>query len=873
MLTSETKQKINNCRDYLVWKIPDPKWQIDQITNALIYKFMSDQDKLAKEIGWNASFFVDQWEKESEKYEKYSWENLFDTKLTNEAKARLYIDGIEQLSKAKHLPELFRDIFKNAFLPFRDANTIVLFLTEINKFDYHHSEELGNAFEYLLSIMGSQWNAGQFRTPRHIIDFLVDVVDPKPGETIYDPACGTAGFLISAFTHIMENNPKLSVPEKLELYKNISWVDIDPGMAKIARVNLYLHGFKTPKISEDDTLSNIKLWENKYDVILANPPFMTPKWGIKVHEWYSIKSTKAEVLFTDYIAEHLRLKWRAWIIVPEGIIFQSANAYKDLRKMLVEQNLLYAVVSLPSWVFNPYSWVKTSILFLDRELASKTDKVLFVKVENDGYDLWAQRRPIWYEYNSQEVKIHVDAKFKAAFDIDNDVIIWNKLKDKVEYEINWKKYDFSIFNKNDLPITKYIINVFGNMIKLWNVDSDFNNFLSVWDYKQALLVEKSEIAKNWEYNLSAERYRENSIWDLSSYDFVELWEKISTITAGTKIQKNEFLEKWDIPVIDQSQNFISWYTNNLESKITVNKPLVIFGDHTCAVKYIDFNFAQWADWIKILETTEDLNPKFLYYNLLYKPLQSDWYQRHFTKLKLYKIPLPPLEIQEQIVDELDNYQKIIDWAKQIVENYKPKIKIDESWEVVELGKVCDVRDWTHDSPKYVENWLPLITSKNLKNWWIDFDNVNYISNLDHEKISKRSWVDDWDVLFAMIWTIWNPIIVKKDRDFSIKNVALFKFNWNMKLLNKYLCILLDSKYTDDNLINLSRWWTQNFISLSDIRNFKIPLPPLQIQEKIIAKIEEEQKHIECVKWFINIYEKKIKKRIEEVWGESLEDNE
>lgn len=369
MLTSETKQKINNCRDYLVGKIPDPKWQIDQITNALIYKFMADQDFLSLDFWWVASFFT--WE-----IEKYSWKNLFETRLTHEERAKLYTEWLEKLSHATHLPELFRDVFKDAYLPFKDANTIVLFLTEINKFDYHHSEELGNAFEYLLSIMGSQWDSGSFRTPRHIIEFLVDVVDPKPWQTIYDPACGTAGFLISAFHYIIENHPHLSVVEKLELYSHISWVDIDPWMAKIARVNLYLHGFKTPNIFEDDTITNPKLWENKFDVILANPPFMTPKWWVKAHEWYTIKATKSEVLFTGYIAEHLKLNGKAGIIVPDGIIFKQEKAYKDLRKMLVENNLLYAVVSLPSGVFQPYSWVKTSILFLDRNLASKTKDIL-----------------------------------------------------------------------------------------------------------------------------------------------------------------------------------------------------------------------------------------------------------------------------------------------------------------------------------------------------------------------------------------------------------------------------------------------------------------------------------------------------------------
>ncbi len=675
MLTTETKQKINNCRDYLVGKIPDPKWQIDQITNALIYKFMSDQDRLAVDLGWIASFFVDQWE--NEKYAQYAWIHLFDSKLTNDEKAKLYIAGIEQLSKAKHLPELFRDIFKDAFLPFRDSNTIVLFLTEINKFDYHHSEELGNAFEYLLSIMGSQWNAGQFRTPRHIIEFLVDVIDPKPWETIYDPACGTAWFLISAFTHILENNLHLSVIEKLELYKNISWVDIDPGMAKIARVNLYLHGFKTPKISEDDTLSNIKLWENKYDIILANPPFMTPKWGIRVHEWYSIKSTKSEVLFTDYIAEHLKLKWRAGIIVPEWIIFQSANAYKDLRKMLIENNLLYAVVSLPSWVFQPYSGVKTSILFLDRELASKTKDILFVKVENDGYDLWAQRREI--------------SK--------------NDLPKALEII---KEYKESIFNPLNPPYQGETLALLHSTHhrEISNPSPDKGRLGGV------LVVPKSKIAENGDYNLSMERYRETII-SPSNFEMVELGGKMKTITATIKIQKNEFLDKWSIPVIDQSQKFISWYTNNINSKISVEKPLVIFWDHTCCVKYIDFDFSQWADWIKIIEPNDDLNTKYLYYNLYYKPIISDWYKRHFLKLKDYKIPLPPLEIQEKIVEELDNYQKIIDGAKQIVKNYKPKLPLNPpqwgglrgSWE---LGS-CRIRRglWC----KRLNSWFSKICRK------------------------------------------------------------------------------------------------------------------------------------------------------------------
>jgi type I restriction-modification system DNA methylase subunit len=145
-------------------------------------------------------------------------------------------------------------------------------------------------------------------------------------------------------------------------------------MVRLSRANLYLHGFPNPVIHEYDTLTSEERWDERCDVILANPPFMTPKGGIRPHNRFSVKAKRSEVLFVDYMAEHLNPGGRAGIIVPEGIIFQSQNAYKALRKMLVE-NYLWAVVSLPAGVFNPYSGVKTSILFLDRNLARRTDNL------------------------------------------------------------------------------------------------------------------------------------------------------------------------------------------------------------------------------------------------------------------------------------------------------------------------------------------------------------------------------------------------------------------------------------------------------------------------------------------------------------------
>ena len=234
--------------------------------------------------------------------------------------------------------------------------TLKAFLKIIDEFSYDHSERLGDAFEYLLSVLGSQGDAGQFRTPRHIIDFMVAILDPKKNETVLDPACGTAGFLISAYKHILKantdakGNSTLTPDEKGRLAQNFKGYDISPDMVRLSLVNLYLHGFTDPHIYEYDTLTSEDRWNEYADVILANPPFMSPKGGIKPHNRFSVQAKRSEVLFVDYMAEHLTPDGRAGIIVPEGIIFQSQTAYKALRKMLVE-NSLVAVVSLPAGVF------------------------------------------------------------------------------------------------------------------------------------------------------------------------------------------------------------------------------------------------------------------------------------------------------------------------------------------------------------------------------------------------------------------------------------------------------------------------------------------------------------------------------------------
>lgn len=605
---------IKEARNTLVGKVPDPQSQIDQITLALIYKFMDAKDKEAVALGLQPQFFVGE-------YADYSFSNIMSAP-SNPKQFELYTKGIDLLQKRIDLPETFVSVFKDAFVPYRDAQTLHLFLNEIDKIPTDNTELLGTAFEDLLSIMGSQGDAGQFRTPRHIIDMIVEIVEPKTGESILDPACGTAGFLISAYNKI--NKQDLTIEERDKLInEGLVGYDINPNMVKLASVNLFLHGCKKPNIHLYDTLTEKDFWKDNYDVILANPPFMTPKGGIRPHELFSaINANRSEVLFTYYIAKHLRRDGRAGIIVPEGVVSQSASAYKNLRKMLVEENYLYAVISLPAGVFNPYSGVKTSVLLFDKALARKTDKILFVKMNNDGFDLGAQRRPI---------------------------------------------------DKNDIPAIVDTVKKFISCVAT-ATESDFVDEIGL-----SSVVSKSRIAEN-DYILVGDRYKEKHIRN-SCYEFHRLDEILLKVRYDTKIPKSEYKSAGKIPIIDQSENFIAGYTDDQNSLYHFDKAVICFGDHTRVLKYIDFDFALGADGVKILLPNEKVSTKYLYYILQSDPVESRGYSRHYSYLKEKTIPLPPLEIQEQIVAEIEEQEEKIEEYRNNIKDCEQKInaKINEVW--------------------------------------------------------------------------------------------------------------------------------------------------------------------------------------------------
>lgn len=819
MLDYETKKKIDDARDILVGKIPDPKSQVEQITIALIYKFMGDMDQKAKELGGKAKFFTGE-------YEKYSWSNIFDPSISGFELVNLYGEALQKMSVNDKIPVLFRSIFKNAYLPYRDPETLKSFLKIIDSFNYEHSENLGNAYEYLLSVMGAQGDAGQFRTPRNIIDFIVDVVDPSEKDTILDPACGTAGFLISAYKHIIEKNSdekgnlKLTAEQRKKLNENFVGYDISPDMIRISLVNMYLHNFKDPKISEYDTLTSQDRWEDRFDVILANPPFMTPKGGIKPHNRFSIQANRSEVLFVDYIAEHLTSTGKAGIIVPEGIIFQSGNAYKKLRELLVK-DYLYAVVSLPAGVFNPYSGVKTSILLLDKKLAKQTKDIIFVKISNDGFGLGAQRR---------------------------------ETKD------------------NDIPLAKEIIKRYKTAI-LNNKPFELKNLESTI----AQIVSKEKIAQNEDYNLSGDRYKEDKIYD-GKWSLVEL-EAVCKVVSD-KPQPFEGSKKYfSTGAVDigcsNSYEFITY--DKRPSRANTSPKLNDIGfavmKGTNKVIFIDekYDGCVFSTGFSFLRANSKINSKYLYHlikNVKFQSIKDELAVngimggiRKSDILKI-KIPVPPLEIQERIVEELENYQNIIDGAKKVVDNYKPSFKIDPKWKLIELNE---------DMIK-IDNGR-VLTEFNSEGSiaCIKVGDMNLLQNKIYITTSKH-WINETKFPMLDIESIIFPkrgaaISTNKKRFTQIEclidnNCMGLTVKQKNKLQPKYLFYF----FLGFDLNSISNSAGIALINNSDIRQIKLPLPPIEIQKKIISQIEEEQKLVDSNKKLIEIYENKIKAKISEIWN-------
>lgn len=261
----------------------------------------------------------------------------------------------------------------------------------------------GDVYEYMLSKIASAGQNGQFRTPRHIIRLMVELMEPKPTDVICDPAAGTCGFLVGASEYLREHHPEIFRDDQLRRHfheRSFHGFDFDPTMLRIGSMNMILHGVENPIIEPRDSLSeDIASEKERYDLILANPPFA----GSLDYEQTAVdlqrivKTRKTELLFLALFLRLLKVGGRAAVIVPDGVLFGSSNAHKELRRMIVEDHKLDAVISLPSGVFRPYAGVSTAILIFTKTGVGGTDNVWFYDMKADGWSLDDKRQPLLLE--------------------------------------------------------------------------------------------------------------------------------------------------------------------------------------------------------------------------------------------------------------------------------------------------------------------------------------------------------------------------------------------------------------------------------------------------------------------------------------------
>ena len=581
---------------------------------------------------------------------------------------------------------------------------------------------------------------------------------------------------------------RLTSEEQTRLAANLKGYDISPDMVRLSLANMYLHGFTDPHISEYDTLTSEDNWNEFADVILANPPFMSPKGGIRPHNRFSVKSKRSEVLFVDYMAGHLGPAGRAGIIVPEGIIFQSQNAYKQLRKMLVDEYLV-AVVSLPAGVFNPYAGVKTSVLILDKPLAKRANHVAFFKVENDGYDLGAQRRSI---------------------------------------------------EGSDLPGVKTEIAEYLRRLRAGESLEDFEPTLG-------LIAEKEKIAENGEYNLSGERYRESEAYTKAKWPMEALGEVCNFIN-GRAFKPHDWkrADSGGLPIVriqnlNMPSSEFNYYTGEVKDRHIINHEQLLFS--WSGSRGTSFGAHIWSGGQAILNQhifkvefdQAQAMKMYLFYALnkavveVEQNLHGGVGLVHITKgnLERIQIPLPPLDIQKEIVAEIEGYQKVIDGARAVVDNYRPHIAVDPEWPMVVLGEVCEVKGGKRlpKGERLIEfpTNHPYIRVTDFRDQSVKLDDLKFISDKIHSQIAKYT-ISSADVYISIAGTIGLLGTIPDDLEGAnlTENAAKLTFD-KTRFDKRFLAIVGNDESVQNQIRSLTHAVGVPKLALERIKTLSFPL--------------------------------------------------
>lgn len=456
MITGQLKNKIDSIWDtFFAAGITTPLTVVEQITYLLFIKLLDDNQlkkeataSIFKTAVKNPVFKDGNWKNpETEKevpYKNLRWsvfKNLDTREMFNLMRNDVFV-FIKNINSGKD--SSYSKFMQNAIFMIPNERTLARIVEGINGLDLNDKDSMGDVYEYILGKMASSGINGQFRTPRHIIRMMVELMQPNLNDVICDPAMGSAGFIVESAKYVSEKyENELLKQENQEKYANSMFYgfDTDQTMLRIGAMNMMLHGVENPNIEQRDSLSEDNMDKEKYSMILANPPFAGSLEFADVSKdiLALTRTKKTEILFLSLFIRSLKLGGRCASIVPDGITNNTNDSsYTTIRKELVENQKLEAVISMPSGVFQPYAGVSTAILIFTKTNAGGTDKVWFYNMKADGYALSKKRTPV------------------KENDIPDIVARFKNIK---EEETRTRKDQSFFVSKEDIVKNNYVLNI------------------------------------------------------------------------------------------------------------------------------------------------------------------------------------------------------------------------------------------------------------------------------------------------------------------------------------------------------------------------------------------------------------------------------
>jgi type I restriction enzyme M protein len=497
MMTGELKSQVDKIWEaFWTGGIANPLTVIEQLTYLIFIRRVDEmetlEEKKANQMGMD---------KQQEFYaadeQAFRWSNfkdkdpqsMFDLFTRPNASGLTVFEHMKSIDKKAGA---FTEFMKGATFMIPNARLLDQVVQMIDKIDMQDRDTKGDLYEYLLSKLSSAGTNGQFRTPRHIIRMMVDMMAPQKEDTICDPSSGTAGFLVSAAEYLHELHPDWFLDKDFRAHfhnKMFTGVEFDATMLRIGAMNLQLHGIESPNLIGKDSLSESNGDQTDlYTLILANPPFKgSLDYDVVESSLLSVSKTKkTELLFISLILRMLKVGGRAAVIVPDGVLFGSSNAHKDLRKVLIEQQKLEAIISMPSGVFKPYAGVSTAVLVFTKTNSGGTDHVWFYDMLADGYSLDDKRTPL---LKAEDYPVLAEQEHLIA------------AEDQANYSppLAGAGGGQKVHDKNNIP------DILARYSSLLGTKQSPEHNRSRTE--QSFLVPKSEIATN-DYDLSINRYKE-----------------------------------------------------------------------------------------------------------------------------------------------------------------------------------------------------------------------------------------------------------------------------------------------------------------------------------------------------------------------------